>query len=483
MAIKKVKLKNMSGDQLIPDVGIPSQAGNNGKVLGTNGSSLQFVDMPTVTSTYTATGTDAVNGVAVSNAIAVKQDTLVSGTNIKTVNGTSLLGSGNITIETSSTPNVDGTTVSYNSNDALQTIAVKNVRDNSVLPIWHGTEQQWNQGGSSTWYYWQTSVTAAWTASTLPSSAAWQSVTYGNGKFVVIVNDSNKSAYSTDGINWTASTLPKYIEWYSVTYGDDKFVAVANSMSEAAYSTDGINWTSSKLPGLASWYSVTYGDDKFVAVANNNNAAYSTDGINWTASTLPSSANWRSVTYGDGKFVVVAYGSNKAAYSTDGINWTASTMPSSADWLSVTYGDGKFVVVATDSNVSAVFNLPYDKCYTDTANPTTSSTVYSEPETASGSTISSVTSGAITLSNNNTYYYNQSGNQYTYDTIGNTHPEYLCFIDGVGVKMGNTLIAGNTPITTSITSTSTDAEVPSAKAVYDEVGEVESALNTINSGS
>ena len=43
MAIKKVKLKNMSGDQLIPDVGIPSQAGNNGKVLGTNGSSLQFV--------------------------------------------------------------------------------------------------------------------------------------------------------------------------------------------------------------------------------------------------------------------------------------------------------------------------------------------------------------------------------------------------------------------------------------------------------
>lgn len=99
MAIKKVKLKNMSGDQLIPDVGIPSQAGNNGKVLGTNGSSLQFVDMPTVTSTYTATGTDAVNGVAVSNAIATKQDNLVSGTNIKTINGTSLLGSGNIDIQ------------------------------------------------------------------------------------------------------------------------------------------------------------------------------------------------------------------------------------------------------------------------------------------------------------------------------------------------------------------------------------------------
>ena len=43
MAVKKVKLKNMSGDEIIPDVGIPSQTGNNGKVLGTNGSSLVWV--------------------------------------------------------------------------------------------------------------------------------------------------------------------------------------------------------------------------------------------------------------------------------------------------------------------------------------------------------------------------------------------------------------------------------------------------------
>lgn len=35
---------------------------------------------------------------AISTKIATKQDTLVSGTNIKTVNGNSLLGSGDITI-------------------------------------------------------------------------------------------------------------------------------------------------------------------------------------------------------------------------------------------------------------------------------------------------------------------------------------------------------------------------------------------------
>jgi hypothetical protein len=51
------------------------------------------------------TGSPTVNAVAIANTtqVAAKQDTLVSGTNIKTINGTSVLGSGNIT-----TPNVSG---------------------------------------------------------------------------------------------------------------------------------------------------------------------------------------------------------------------------------------------------------------------------------------------------------------------------------------------------------------------------------------
>jgi hypothetical protein len=46
------------------------------------------------------TGSPTVNAVAIANAtqVAAKQDTLVSGTNIKTINGTSLLGSGNIPV-------------------------------------------------------------------------------------------------------------------------------------------------------------------------------------------------------------------------------------------------------------------------------------------------------------------------------------------------------------------------------------------------
>ena len=495
------------------------------------------------------------------SGLSNKQDTLVSGTNIKTVNGNSLLGSGDLTVGGS--VDIDNETITKNNDNELQVVSIKNKRDDSTLGIWHGTEYQWNHGDPITWYCWRKNITAMWTTSTTPSSEEWSSIAYGDGKFVVsnrksdkitystdcinwteitlpssvkvgniaygdgkfvtVDYGSDKAAYSTDGINWTTSAMPSSKNWYSIAYGDGKFIAATISNSnKAAYSTDGINWIETTMPSSTDWVSITYGDGKFIAMdSNSNKAAYSTDGINWIETTMPSSLTWQSVAYGDGKFVAVAYNTNKAAYSTDGINWIETTMPSSAYWQSVAYGDGKFVTVAnatsnnsaysTDginwiktttpssmrlthvaygdgkfvvpSRGSAAIFTQYDNCYTDTANPTTTSVVYSAPETASSYTISSVTSGAITLSNNNTYYYTQSGNTFTYRTIGDVHPEYLTFIDGVGIKKGNTLIASATPITTTITSSSTDTEAPSAKAVYDEIGDVESALNTINSGS
>lgn len=233
----------------------------------------------------------------------------------------------------------------------------------------------------------------SWVASTLPSNTAWHTVAYGNGMYVAITNDSNITAYSTDGINWTETTnLPSESDWRSIVYGDGKFVAIAYgtagaystdginwtpitfsvsrnrssvtygngtfvaicaSSTAVSYSTDGINWSESTLPSAGSWQSVTYGNGVFVAVVNSSDAAaYSTDGITWTATTLPSNTRWRSVAYGNGMFVVVATNVNTAAYSTDGINWSETTLPTKASWYSVIYGNGMFVAVAYNSAVS-----------------------------------------------------------------------------------------------------------------------------------
>ena len=192
-----------------------------------------------------------------------------------------------------------------------------------------------------------------WTEMSMPAVGSWI-VTYGNGKYVAVASGNTKGAYSTNGINWTEMNMPASRSWNGLTYGNGKFVAVAASSDKGAYSTDGVTWTEMSMPSSRDWASVTYGDGKFVAVAVDSlYGAYSTDGITWAEMNMPASRIWRRVTYGNGKFVAVAYISDKGAYSTDGITWTEMSMPTSRSWIGVTYGDDKFVAVAYNSDKGA----------------------------------------------------------------------------------------------------------------------------------
>ena len=120
--------------------------------------------------------------------------------------------------------------------------------------------------------------------------------------------------------------LPLNEIWNSICYGDGKFIAVPIISNIAAYSTDGITWKFQELPSSKNWQSICYGGGRFVAVSNTNGvAAYSTDGINWSEVEILDnqilSPGWQSVCYGDGKFVAIAYDSNIFNCSDDGINW------------------------------------------------------------------------------------------------------------------------------------------------------------------
>ena len=203
-----------------------------------------------------------------------------------------------------------------------------------------------------------------WTQTTLPVVGTWYSIAYGNDKFVA-VSDDGKIVYSADGITWTqVNTLSVNNIWRSIIYADNKFVVVGsrdfnnnnNNNNNAAYSTDGINWTLTSTSFSSTCYSITYGDGKFVSVGPSGKAAYSTDGINWTQTTLPIfayTANNMSVTYGGGMFVVAGYHldssanliESSVAYSTDGINWTKASPPVSGNWAAIAYGADKFVIV------------------------------------------------------------------------------------------------------------------------------------------
>ena len=183
-----------------------------------------------------------------------------------------------------------------------------------------------------------------WSTQTVPISAGWTSITYGNGLFVAVSRSGIIT--SPDGINWILRQGDTYTNWSSVTYGNGIFVAISNS-THVATSPDGITWTSGN-GGVSwtNWNSVTYGNGTFVAVSSSDQVMTSSDGISWTSRTGASSNNWSSVTYGNGTFVAVSPTTgNSVMTSSDGIIWTIRTVPSSYSWESVTYGNGIFVAI------------------------------------------------------------------------------------------------------------------------------------------
>lgn len=146
---------------------------------------------------------------------------------------------------------------------------------------------------------------------------------YSLNRFVIVASGTTKSptniaAYSSDGTSWTTTTMPKSANWYGVAYGNGIFVAISgNNSNAAAYSTDGITWRSSTLPKTANWNAIAYGDGLFVAVVSGENtSAYSHDGINWTTASLPSSIAWEDIAYCNDTFVAVGKSTTSLAYAT-----------------------------------------------------------------------------------------------------------------------------------------------------------------------
>jgi hypothetical protein len=200
-------------------------------------------------------------------------------------------------------------------------------------------------------------------APNIPDDGEWQTVCFGDGKFVCLGRKSSqKCLVSEDGINWTRHTTPAGGEaWCDITYGGDKFVAVAynnndnpSSIQRAMYSVDGYTWIKVNAPLASKWFSVTYGNGRFVSCSQEKgHVMYSDDGIDWKLTTAAEPNQWLSVTHGVGRFVAVAQsGDNRVMYSDDGISWLPTqSIPPDNGWTGVTYGCDKFVAVARDGDM------------------------------------------------------------------------------------------------------------------------------------
>ena len=211
-----------------------------------------------------------------------------------------------------------------------------------------------------------------WTAMTgLPSNyfvGVAGGVISSTNTFATIAGGTSASSvayYSTNGTSWSVGSALTSAAWQALTFGNGRFVAVSNGTT-SAWSTNGSAWNvGGTLPANTVWTSVAYGTGPalFVAVSGgtvlSTSAAYSVDGSSWTAATLPQSAYWTSVAWGNGRFVAVAQGGQQTAYSLDGINWTtpATVLPAVYAWKNIAYGQGNFL--ATASILTPTINATY----------------------------------------------------------------------------------------------------------------------------
>ena len=140
------------------------------------------------------------------------------------------------------------------------------------------------------------------------TNVEYKGAVYGDGKYVAVGYGSHV-AYSEDGVTWVQHAIP-YSTWNSVAYGNGRFVAVSPySTPRMAVSEDGINWNAHNPPSTANgWGSIVFGNGVFVAVAGSGPDArtmYSVDGLDWTPMPAVQDCWWSGLLYGDGKFIAL----------------------------------------------------------------------------------------------------------------------------------------------------------------------------------
>ncbi len=154
------------------------------------------------------------------------------------------------------------------------------------------------------------------------SVAGTQSITYGNGTYVVVSNNSKGIYYSTNGKEWVASN--KTSDSYNcVGYHNGLFIAGSTSAG-LLYSNDkGATWTASSIAS-GNFLTVFSKDGFWVAGSDSTGLYYSTDGMTWTQSNL-TDIGFNNV-YSNGNLWIACSINNGIYYSADGITWTQSTI-------------------------------------------------------------------------------------------------------------------------------------------------------------
>lgn len=289
-----------------------------------------------------------------------KQDVLISGTNIKTFGGQSLLGSGDIVPPES-----------WQVGDVIQTARTLSAPD--WLPCDGSVYLQSSYAGLYAELGMLGNAARDWKfPSNLGSiNQSPYYAAYGNGIVVAIqaAGGFGWAYVSTDGFNWTAVNLAAFLPTNKyarrIAFGNGVFV-IATGDSQAGSneicltSTDGITWTKRTVGTASASASVFFVNNLFILTTDNSGGNYprsqiftSSDGITWTnrtPGTFSGSPPFDGAVYANGVYLL---GGSMSVYgvlrSIDGITWALQEVYGFGGSVhSFSYGDGKFVAFTSN---------------------------------------------------------------------------------------------------------------------------------------
>ena len=173
---------------------------------------------------------------------------------------------------------------------------------------------------------------------------------YGDGKFIMIGENSDQGAYSFDAVHWTKFKMPQIGSWHAIVHGNGRFVAIEHDHDGAlsnvvAASLDGFHWTVGNLSDMRSWDRLVYGDHMFYCITDTGDAlCASEDGLQWTMrDNAPQVGN---VICGD--YLFVGIDGPNVVWSKDAETWGRVAVPG-ATWDNTTsrveFCNGKFLIL------------------------------------------------------------------------------------------------------------------------------------------
>ena len=442
-----------------------------------------------------------------------KQDTLVSGTNIKTINNQSLLGSGNLTIEGGGFIKVTNPITAATKVGLVNSLSQyydTNIGNGAVIEgdgfEYNGTTH--NIVASGQYSHAEGYITSATSLSSHAegmytkafgtyshaegySTMASGSSSHAEGSGTKAISDNSHA----EGLNTTASGVYSHAEGYNTNatkdtaHAEGTYTVATGSCSHA----EGYSTTASGYASHAEGYNTNASGEHSHAEGNNTSASAKrshAEGQNTTASGNYSHAEGQNTT---------ASGNNSHA---EGNNTTASGF--------YTHAEGNYTI-ASGSYTHAEGNNTQASgaCSHAEGQQTVASGKYSHAEGFntitnnesehgsgqynisnkasttfgdSGNTLFSVGNGTASNTRHNAFEIRQNGDIYLtkngqdvklQDHLGGGGGSSYTAGDGIDITNDIISVTGKvdtSAITTSVTSSSTDSQVPSAKAVNDKLG-------------